>query len=110
MKTFELQSTLKVATVTWNSRSIMLHHATRVFVEVNFDKAEIGICEPNKRYVKLAEIELNKGFEEASLKDANKIFAFVNQHNSALVDGYDLDGLAATLEELLRKAGLIDVE
>ena len=110
MKTFELQSTLKVATVTWNSRSIMLHHATRVFVEVNFDKAEIGICEPNNIYAKLAEIELDKGFEEASLKDANEIFAFVNQHNSALVDGYDLDGLAATLEELLRKAGLIDVE
>lgn len=61
-----------------------------------------------KSYTKLAEIELNKEFESISVKAAKPILDFVQQHNDALVDGYDLDGLANTLEELLRVAGLVD--
>lgn len=85
-----------------------MNNLTRVYVEVNHDKAEIGIREPGKNFVTLAEIELNKDFESVTLKDAKPILDFAQQHNDVLVDGYDLDGLAATFEELLRRAGLVD--
>lgn len=108
MKKFELYSTC--ATVTWCGRLIALNNLTRVYVEVNHDKAEISIREPGKNFVTLAEIELNKDFESVALKDAKRILDFISEHNSVLLDGYDLDGLAATFEELLRCAGLVDVE
>ena len=108
MKKFELYSTC--ATVTWCGRLIALNNLTRVYVEVNHDKAEISIREPGKNFVTLAEIELNKDFESVALKDAKHILDFISEHNSVLLDGYDLDGLAATFEELLRCAGLVDVE
>ena len=107
MEKFELYSTC--ATVTWCGRLIALDNLTRVYVEVNHDNAKIFVREPNKEYVKLAEIELNKDFESVVLKDAKPILDFVQQHNNVLVDGYDLDGLAATLQELLHEAGLVDV-
>ena len=108
MEKFELYSTC--ATVTWCGRLIALNNLTRVYVEVDRDNAKIFIREPNKEYVKLAEIELNKDFESISVKNAKPILDFVKQHNDVLVDGYDLDGLASTLQELLRRAGLVDVE
>lgn len=108
MKKFELYSTCD--TVTWCGRLIALNNLTRVYVEVNHDKAEISIREPGKNFVTLAEIELNKDFESISLKVAKPILDFVQQHNDVLVDGYDLDGLANSLQELLRRAGLVDVE
>ena len=108
MKKFELYSTC--ATVTWCGRLIALNNLTRVYVEVNHDKAEISIREPGNGFVTLAEIELNKDFESVALKDAKPILDFVQQHNDVLVDGYDLDGLAASLQELLRRAGLVDAE
>ena len=107
MEKFELYSTC--ATVTWCGRLIALNNLTRVYVEVDRDNAKIFIREPNKEYVKLAEIELNKDFESISVKNAKPILDFVKQHNNVLVDGYDLDGLASTLQELLRRAGLVDV-
>jgi hypothetical protein len=108
MEKFELYSTC--ATVTWCGRLIALNNLTRVYVEVNHDKAEISIREPGKAYTTLAIIDLNKDFESISVKSAKSILDFVQQHNEVLVDGYDLDGLAATLQELLRQAGLVDVE
>lgn len=108
MEKFELYSTC--ATVTWCGRLIALNNLTRVYVEVNHDKAEISIREPGEKFVTLAEIELNKDLESVALKDAKRILDFISEHNSVLLDGYDLDGLAATFEELLRRAGLVDVE
>lgn len=108
MEKFELYSTC--ATVTWCGRLIALNNLTRVYVEVNHDKAEISIREPGKDFVTLAEIELNKDFESVTLKDAKRILDFISEYDSVLLDGYDLDGLAATFEELLRRAGLVDVE
>ena len=105
MEKFELYSTC--ATVTWCGRLIALNNLTRVYVEVDRDKAEISIREPGKDFITLAEIELNKDFESVALKDAKRILDFIGEHNSVLLDGYDLDGLAATFEELLRRAGLL---
>lgn len=106
MEKFELYSTC--ATVTWCGRLVALNRLTRLCVEMNCEFAKIGIREPGESYTKLAEIELNKEFESISVKAAKPILDFVQQHNDALVDGYDLDGLANTLEELLRVAGLVD--
>ena len=106
MEKFELYSTC--ATVTWCGRLIALNSLTRVYVEMNCDFAEIGIREPGESYKTLALIDINKDFESISVKAAKPILDFV-QHNNVLVDGYDLDGLAATLQELLRVAGLVDV-
>lgn len=108
MEKFELYSTC--ATVTWCSRLIALNSLTRVYVEMNCDFAEIGIREPGESYKTLALIDINKDFESISVKAAKPILDFVQQHNDVLVDGYDLDGLADTLQELLRRAGLVDVE
>ena len=108
MKKFELYSTC--ATVTWCGRLIALNNLTRVYVEVNHDKAEISIREPGEAYETLAVVDINKDFESISVKAAKPILDFVQQHNDVLVDGYDLDGLAASLQELLRRAGLVDVE
>ncbi len=108
MEKFELYSTC--AAVTWCGRLVALNRLTRVYVEMNRDFAEIGIREPGESYKTLALIDINKDFESISVKAAKPILDFVQQHNNALVDGYDLDGLAATLQELLRVAGLVDVE
>ena len=108
MKKFELYSTC--ATVTWCGRLIALNNLTRVYVEVNHDKAEISIREPGEAYETLAVVDINKDFESISVKAAKPILDFVQQHNDVLLDGYDLDGLAASLQELLRRAGLVDVE
>ena len=108
MEKIELYSSC--ATVTWCGRLVALNRLTRVFVEVNHDLAKICICEPGEARTVLAVIDLNKDFESISVKAAKPILDFVQQHNNVLVDGYDLDGLAATLQELLRKAGLVDVE
>ena len=108
MKKFELYSTC--ATVTWCGRLIALNNLTRVYVEVNHDKAEISIREPGEAYETLAVVDINKDFESISVKAAKPILDFVQQHNDVLLDGYDLDGLAASLQALLRRAGLVDVE
>lgn len=106
MEKFELYSTC--ATVTWCGRLVALNPLTRLYVEINNEFAKIGIREYGEGYTKLAEIELNKEFESISVKAAKPILDFVQQHNDVLVDGYDLDGFANTLEELLRVAGLVD--
>lgn len=108
MEKFELYSTC--ATVTWNGRLVALNHLTRLYVEVNCEFAEISVREPGEAYTTLAVIDLNKDFESISVKSAKSILDFVQRHNGVLVDGYDLDGLANTLQELLRRAGLVDVE
>lgn len=107
MEKFELYSTC--ATVTWCGRLVALNHLTRLFVEMKHEFAEIGIREPGEAYKTLAMIDIKKDFESISVKAAKPILDFVQRHNDVLVDGYDLDGLANTLQELLRVAGLVDV-
>lgn len=110
MKKFELQSTCKFSTVTWNSRLINLHKLTRLYIVVNNDLVSIGVSEPDNDLVALAEINLNKDFDDVSLKVVKPVMDYINQHNNALVDEYDLDGLVNMINELLRDAGLVDKE
>lgn len=110
MRTFDLTSTQRVAEVTWKGKTVALHNFTRLYVTVDGDVAEFGVREPDSDYVTLVEVDLNKNFEDASLKDAKSVLEFIQKHNSVLVDGYDLDGFANTFEELLRLANLVDIK
>lgn len=105
MTKFELNST--VATVTWNRRLVALNPLTRLYVNIEGTVASFGIREYGEDYIKLVEIELNKDFSSVESKDVKRVLDMVNYHNDVLVDGYDLDGLAATFEEYLRVAGLL---
>ena len=69
---------------------------------------ELIIREPEGGFITLAEIELNEDFEEVPVKVARPILDFINRHNGELVDGYDLDEIAVSLEERLKDAGLVN--
>lgn len=108
MRTYELRS--NCATVTWQGKIVALDHRARLCITVEDRMIKMGISEPEWDFMALAEIDLNKDFEDVLLKVARPILDFINSHSSEFVDGYDLDELVRSLKAGLIGAGLVDKE